>query len=95
VLRFDLRKREWTPHDLRRRLITAAEQCGVHHPTIKRLVNDVAGRDVTSGYILHDLEYANPPSASPRTLSRYLAQRGSPCQQRQVSEARKIPHSLV
>jgi len=48
-------------HDLRRTYISMAAKLGVPHHIIKKLVNHVASRDVTDGYIIIDLDHLREP----------------------------------
>jgi integrase len=51
----------WTPHDLRRWFITAAESLNLSPYVIKSLVNhSLPGGDVTAGYIQHEVERLRP-----------------------------------
>jgi integrase len=52
---------EWTPHDLRRWFITAAESLDLSAYVIKSLVNHrLPSGDVTAGYIQHEVERLRP-----------------------------------
>jgi integrase len=51
----------WTPHDLRRWFITAAESLDLSPYVIKSLVNhSLPSRDVTASYIQHEVERLRP-----------------------------------
>lgn len=54
---------EFTPHDLRRTFATTAESLDIPVYTIKRLLNHVSGAngDVTSGYLIIDVERLRVP----------------------------------
>ena len=48
-------------HDLRRTNISLAARIGVPHHIIKKLVNHIASRDVTDGYVVIDAEHLREP----------------------------------
>ena len=48
-------------HDCRRTFITTAESLDISHFALKKLVNHSAGNDVTSGYVIHDVERLRAP----------------------------------
>lgn len=52
---------EFTFHDLRRTFISAAEALDISMYTIKRLANHKMGNDVTTGYIVTDVERLRSP----------------------------------
>lgn len=52
---------EFTLHDLRRTFVTIAESIDVPAYTLKRLLNHRGGEDVTSGYIIIDVERLREP----------------------------------
>lgn len=51
----------FTLHDLRRTFITTAEQLDIPYYALKRLLNHKLGADVTSGYIVTDVERLREP----------------------------------
>lgn len=53
----------FTPHDLRRTFATVAESCDISGYTLKRMLNHVSGTggDVTSGYLIIDVERLRVP----------------------------------
>src|SRR5262249_232108 len=51
----------FTLHDLRRTFITAAEQLDIPYYALKRLLNHKLSADVTSGYIVVDVERLREP----------------------------------
>ena len=52
---------EYSTHDLRRTFITIAESLDIPHYALKRLLNHKKGNDVTSGYIIDDVERLRKP----------------------------------
>lgn len=54
-------KVNFTVHDLRRTLITAAEGLDISAYAVKRLVNHKMTSDVTAGYIITDVERLRKP----------------------------------
>ena len=54
-------KVKFTLHDLRRHFITLAESLDLSSFCIKRLVNHSMGSDVTSGYVVSDVERLRGP----------------------------------
>ena len=54
-------KVKFTLHDLRRHFITLAESLDLSSFCIKRLVNHSMGSDVTSGYVVSDVERLRKP----------------------------------
>ncbi len=48
---------EFIIHDLRRTLITTAESCDISAYALKRLLNRKMNNDVTSGYLIIDVEH--------------------------------------
>jgi len=57
----ELSKVEFSAHDLRRTFITIAESLNISHYALKRLLNHKEGNDVTSGYIIDDVERLRAP----------------------------------
>ncbi len=51
----------FSTHDLRRTFITIAESLDIPHYALKRLLNHKANNDVTSGYIINDVERLREP----------------------------------
>jgi integrase len=51
----------FTPHDLRRTFATVADSLDVPAYAVKALLNHKNGADVTSGYIVHDVERLRAP----------------------------------
>jgi len=51
----------FSPHDLRRTFITIAESLDIPYYALKRLVNHKIGSDITSGYIVHDVDRLRKP----------------------------------
>jgi integrase len=47
---------QFTPHDLRRTFLTTAEMVEVPHYALKKLANHVSRQDVTSGYVVVNVE---------------------------------------
>src|SRR5262249_27963593 len=60
----------FTLHDLRRTYITTAAKLQIPQYVIKRLVNHVSGADVTSGYMVFDVENLRRPTQ--RITDRFL-----------------------
>jgi integrase len=60
---------DFTIHDIRRTFITVAESIDLSPYTIKRLVNHKMNNDVTSGYIVTDIERLRLPAEK---ISKYL-----------------------
>ena len=48
-------------HDLRRTFITLAEGLDISAYAVKRLINHKMSHDITSGYIIHDVERLRKP----------------------------------
>lgn len=61
---FAVRKKSqvyFSPHDLRRTFLTHCERQGVPHNLIKRIANHSTGRDITSQYLIVNLERLREP----------------------------------
>ena len=54
-------KVQFCSHDLRRLFVTTAEALDLSSFVIKRLVNHAIGGDVTSGYVVGDVERLREP----------------------------------
>ncbi|MHB8624523.1 MAG: tyrosine-type recombinase/integrase [Sulfuricaulis sp.] len=65
---------DFTLHDLRRTFITVADSLDIPGYAIKRLVNHKIGRDVTAGYIVHDIERLRRPM---QQINDYLLQQAT------------------
>ncbi len=52
---------EFTVHDLRRTFITTAESLDISAYALKRLLNHKMNNDVTSGYLIIDVERLRKP----------------------------------
>ena len=61
----------FTPHDLRRTFTTVAESLDISGYAIKRLINHKMNQDVTSGYIVNDIERLRKPM---QQITDYLLQ---------------------
>lgn len=57
----NISKVPFTPHDLRRTFTTVAESLDISGYAIKRLINHKMNQDVTSGYIVNDIERLRKP----------------------------------
>lgn len=74
---------QWTPHDLRRTFVTAAEKLDISAYSVKRLVNHRVGKaDVTDGYIAWDVDRLRAPMQS---ITDYFLKAGN------VTESEVIP----
>ena len=65
----------FTLHDLRRTFISAAEALDISMYTIKRLANHKMGNDVTTGYIVTDIERLRAPM---QQVTDFLLRRAKP-----------------
>ena len=66
---------DFTLHDLRRTFISAAESLDISMYTIKRLANHKMGNDVTTGYIVSDVERLRAPM---QLVTDFLLHRANP-----------------
>jgi len=73
----------FTLHDLRRTFITVAVSLKISAYAVKRLVNHKMSRDVTSGYIISDVERLREPM---KRISKYLIEKSGTTQTASIIE---------